>query len=327
MRIRSNADIVEWTRYDPTGLTIDVFSWQCPGCRDYKDAVRAGHFVCLWRLGEKEEYLNFNVYARKWVLAGEARQAQPWEAAALACKNEHSLMLQFILMAIRPTTLEYDTVRLPLYSFADVGLPWPTTAKIVPWHMRGNLYNSRSLRNWLTGEPEDIILDIEYALYFHAVQGHTTDCLEVLLNEGCRSPWLCAIAAALGKPDRLKMAARRKCPCDWRMLEIAALSGRLDTLEAVYEVGSDTYQPGFMFFSLRARWANVPRHKIAGLMESVVALGHAECLGALLGWFGYEASDVLVLLYFQRRSPATIAAASGHLNCLHLLQRFAPVLV
>jgi hypothetical protein len=74
----------------------------------------------------------------------------------------------------------------------------------------------------------------ELDLYRQAMRNPTSACLEALLEAGCRSVWICRLAAQEGKPAFLALAASWGCPCDAVALRIAARAGNLPLLKAVH---------------------------------------------------------------------------------------------
>eukprot|EP00884_Botryococcus_braunii_P000686 jgi/Botrbrau1/10618/Bobra.154_1s0008.1 len=144
------------------------------------------------------EFLPFK--SPKWQSAGEARRAQAWEAAALACSADRVNVLEWLFEGGWPPSASADAIDA--------------------WRLKGILCTLDYMGNSVLGMPKDVILGFEYDLYFHPVRNNTPACLEALLEAGCRSQWLCAIAAEEGEDARLMLAASRGCPCDWRMLKI-----------------------------------------------------------------------------------------------------------
>eukprot|EP00884_Botryococcus_braunii_P021156 jgi/Botrbrau1/7724/Bobra.0159s0156.1 len=63
-------------------------------CYDYKAAARAGHLRCLQRFSKAGSFLHPGSDA--WGTAGEARKAQVWEAAGLACGANHAHLLRWL---------------------------------------------------------------------------------------------------------------------------------------------------------------------------------------------------------------------------------------
>jgi hypothetical protein len=58
-------------------------------------------------------------------------------------------------------------------------------------------------------------------------------CLEAFLNAGCRTVRICHMAVVERKRLYLKLAIRRRCPCDQHSWCIAASSGDCSLLKAV----------------------------------------------------------------------------------------------
>jgi hypothetical protein len=67
-----------------------------------------------------------------------------------------------------------------------------------------------------------------------ALQTSNTACLEALLDAGCRSEWMCPMAALEGREAHLALAAGRGCCCDGRTLYVAAGTGNLSMLRAAH---------------------------------------------------------------------------------------------
>eukprot|EP00884_Botryococcus_braunii_P008646 jgi/Botrbrau1/17783/Bobra.0127s0036.1 len=273
-------------------------------CRDFKEAARAGHEHCLQRLGGLGEFLPLD--SPDWAAAGEARKAQAWEAAAVACSADRAPLLKWLFRARWP----------------------PSSGAIAPWHMPDSFSHWHCLRTADGTAFEHFILKHEYELYYNAVRSSTIACLEALLEAGCRSPWLCAIAAAEGQEGHLRLAARAGCPCDIRVLDIGASSGRLAVLKAVYEEGPDSLTSR-RFVGLNAAALteglyddpvarlSVKRAsmRLTSIAEGAALKGRVECLEALLTWFGDN--TWLPSLVFK-------AASSGHLDCLQGFERWGP---
>eukprot|EP00884_Botryococcus_braunii_P021783 jgi/Botrbrau1/8289/Bobra.0251s0018.2 len=150
---------------------------------------------------------------------------------------------------------------------------------------------------------------LEYQLYCCAVQQQTPSCLEALLDAGCCSEWICRIAAREGKADFLTLAAKRGCPCDWWVWEIAASTGNHAVLElrasdgATRSIANEAYHWDLGQFI----------GHLAGLAASH---GHWECLQIL------ERAGCTCWL-----DAAMNAAHSGHLECLRNIIQLHPDLL
>eukprot|EP00884_Botryococcus_braunii_P021786 jgi/Botrbrau1/8291/Bobra.0251s0019.1 len=146
---------------------------------------------------------------------------------------------------------------------------------------------------------------LEYQLYCCAVQQPTPSCLEALLDAGCRSEWICSIAAREGKADFLALAAKRGCPCDFWVWEFAASTGKLAVLELL---ASDSVMRSFAERARRCTWLYLPR----------VAASHGQ----------WECLQILQRAGCTRwRDAAGNAARSGHLECLRNLVQLHPYLL
>lgn len=167
---------------------------QC--CRDHKECATRGHVQCLEKLTREGRFLPFDSPDRK--AAGEARRLQAWEAAVAACEAGHDRVLKLILKGWRPT-IDND----------------------VPWHLCDFLptlteeERDFSRANRLPGLPASIP---EFRLCRAVVNAPSFACFRRLLSAGCRSPWLCILAAGTDKmkrfnaANRSRMHGQRSCP-------------------------------------------------------------------------------------------------------------------
>eukprot|EP00884_Botryococcus_braunii_P005788 jgi/Botrbrau1/1520/Bobra.0107s0008.1 len=149
---------------------------------------------------------------------------------------------------------------------------------------------------------------LELDLYRYAMRNATPACLEALLEAGCRSVWICRLAALEGNAAFLALAANWGCPCDLIALQFAACSGDLLLLMAAHSAA--LLQNGALFCSV-GKLSDAE----AGIRQAAYLAareGHAACLGAFVGWFGKSAVS---------NYHASISGARGHLNCLQTLQR------
>eukprot|EP00884_Botryococcus_braunii_P000405 jgi/Botrbrau1/10365/Bobra.146_2s0004.1 len=136
-------------------------------CLGHLEAAGAGHIHCLERLQQEGQFLGLGSPDRR--TAGEARSAQAWEAADAACRANHSSTLKWILAVWRPSrrtpaklwclrsTEDWDFTR-------DAGFYCPAHVELPSQH--------------------------EFLLYRSVIRSPTPACLEVLLDAGCRSPFL-----------------------------------------------------------------------------------------------------------------------------------------
>eukprot|EP00884_Botryococcus_braunii_P005765 jgi/Botrbrau1/1518/Bobra.0107s0006.1 len=139
----------------------------------------------------------------------------------------------------------------------------------------------------------------------------TPECLKALLEAGCRSVWICRLAALEGNAAFLALAAHRGCPCDLIALKFAAGSGDLSLLEAAH---SALLLPNGDLYPSKGELSEAESGCISHTARLAASKGHAACLEALLGWF-----MKLAVRFGPEVSYDT--AESGALNCLQTLQR------
>jgi hypothetical protein len=160
-------------------------------CRDHIVAAHEGHVVCLQRLCDEGKFMALDAPNRS--SAGEFPRAQVWEAAAAACKAG------------------YDNVLTWIFSSG-----WPSRVDELPWHLL-DLDDECEV-----DLPEHVVGDnyppapgrLESRLYHHALHNSSASCLNALLAVGCRSPWICPLAACHQKKYFLFLAAKNGCRCD-----------------------------------------------------------------------------------------------------------------
>lgn len=244
---------------------------------------------CLRRLQEAGRFLGLSDPERE--CAGEARKTEIWDAALAACKAGHAKVLSWLFSAGWPDLID----------------------AAVPWYL-SDLAKPRGKGNWedlyIPGMPykEGWFLP-EVKLYRYAMKHPDTACLEALLNAGCRSDWLCPIAALEGRERHLACAAARGAVCDARAMYPAAARGYLGVLQAAHQHA--TIKAGVPFGSSLTEWCG--RDKVRCCLEAAAQNGHADCLGSLLTWFPDD----------SLWEPASFAAArAGHIHCLAELRRY-----
>eukprot|EP00884_Botryococcus_braunii_P002185 jgi/Botrbrau1/11968/Bobra.0115s0004.1 len=262
-------------------------------CRDHVDAARSGHLHCLAQLYKEGAFLPLS--SPEWVSAGEAKKCQVFEAAIAGCSSGLAYVLSWLFSS-----------------------GWPDIEAIFPWDMRDLLEQHMDL---MTAFPE-LHVDsepfcLEYKLYCCAVQQATTSCLEALLDAGCRSEWICRIAAREGKADFLALAAKQGCPCDFWVWKFAASTGKLAVLELLASDHAKRSQAASNGAATRngdrswilervgcgeRRWA----------LESAVRSGHLQICQCLVHL------DPRLL---QHPYLFHAAARGGSLPCLDFLQR------
>eukprot|EP00884_Botryococcus_braunii_P002729 jgi/Botrbrau1/12457/Bobra.0169s0005.1 len=144
------------------------------------------------------------------------------------------------------------------------------------------------------------------------MQNATSACLEVLLDSGCRSPWICAIAADEGKAAFPALAARPGCPCPLWAMPAAACSGNPAVVRNLHQawMRCTAANPLQRCHFLDDAWVRTSVWKAADLR-------HASCLEALLHCFGSRQW----LLRGLVETAVTCAARGGHVECLDVILR------
>jgi hypothetical protein len=222
--------------------------------------------------------------------AGEARKAQAWEAAAAACSACHSHVLKWTFSSGWPSAV-------------DCELPWHSQDLVEAYD------DFQGIQVPLGYAP--IPGPFERELYYYALQHGNLPCLRVLLDAGCRSPWICAIAVWYENMVALNLAASRGCRCDSLASEVAAAMGRLDLLQIVHCIrvrGHGTWSgPQSSDLELKLFRQHIQRMYVLAAKDDCV-----ERLEALL--CSVPDSDAS---YAAARS----AVEKGHVRCLEALQR------
>eukprot|EP00884_Botryococcus_braunii_P011806 jgi/Botrbrau1/20626/Bobra.113_1s0051.1 len=129
----------------------------------------------------------------------------------------------------------------------------------------------------------------------------TSACLEVLLRAGCRSEWLCPLAAKEGRPAYLELAVKSGCPCDARSLLVAAERGDLEVLQTVC-----------LHVDLPENTMMMKKKAVQPSAETAAAAGYLSCLEALYNKY----KDSLNFCDLARA-----AASKGQLECLQFITR------
>eukprot|EP00884_Botryococcus_braunii_P013440 jgi/Botrbrau1/22097/Bobra.0206s0023.1 len=153
----------------------------------------------------------------------------------------------------------------------------------------------------------------ELDLYREAVRKPTSACLEVLLEAGCCSPWICRLAVQEGKPAFLALAALWGCPCDAIALGIAAIAGNLPLLKEAHHAA--LLPNGFLSRGIEGFSMNETFH-ITQVAQVVTEEGHAACLAALLEWFGAHAATRGI----SRKGGVDCLDALERAGCLSVLE-------
>jgi Ankyrin repeats (many copies) len=246
------------------------------------EAAKAGHLECLERMRQEGRLLSSDSQERK--SAGEARRAELWDASLVGCKAGQAHALKWL--------------------FRD---GWPASVDATSKHSLSGLAQPREGRSM----EELYILGMNYRdewflaevnLCRFALQTPDTACLEALLDAGCRSEWMCPMAALEGREAHLALAATRGYCCDARTLYVAAKAGNLTMLWAAH--GNATVAMSLL--------DKATRDIVSGCLSAAAEAGSVECLRALLDWFECDR-------YFWSAMVAAIRA--GHLDCLQELAR------
>jgi hypothetical protein len=178
---------------------------QC--CRNPLAAASAGHLQCLQCLQEQQRFLGLDSPERG--SAGELRKLQVWDAAVSACKAGQPGVLAWLFASGWPAVV-------------DAHAPWHLRNVVKPdlWDARKEPYLEVIL-GALEGRadpelsPEMEVCRVylpELRLCRYAMLNPDPACLQALLNSGCRSEWICLMAALEGRADFWDLAAEHGCP-------------------------------------------------------------------------------------------------------------------
>eukprot|EP00884_Botryococcus_braunii_P001482 jgi/Botrbrau1/11334/Bobra.0038s0093.1 len=259
---------------------------QC--CEKDVAAAEAGQLQFLQGLWEAGRFLPLD--SPDWASAGEGRKLEIWNAAFTACKADHAHLLSWLFASGWPSTLDARP----------------------PWHMGDMLETSDGVEeDWPVSDSSCPELELrneflpELNLYRQAVRNPTSACLEALLEAGCRSVWICRLAAQEGKPAFLTLAARWGCRCDAVTLGIAAKAGNLPLLKEVHRAA--LLPNGFLSQALSSDDA---------AYINQAAKGGVDCLHAL------ERAGFLNL-----DDSVQVAAERAQVECLEYLVNLEPSLL
>jgi hypothetical protein len=150
-----------------------------------------------------------------------------------------------------------------------------------------------------------------------AMQASSTACLEALLDAGCRSDWMCPMAALEGREPHLALAAERGCACDARTMYVAARACNLDMLRAAHRQATLQAGPHCGGNMRDCFKENV----VVRCIDAAAQGGSVECLGVLLDWFKSDWSENEFEIASSYAAEA--AAGAGHVSCLQELTRYA----
>jgi hypothetical protein len=246
------------------------------------EASRAGHLGCLERMEQEGRLLRSHSQKRK--SAGEVRRAELWDAALVAGEAGQAPVLKWLFRDGWPASVDATSA----YSLSGLANPLEL-CKLKELC----LVQMRYQDEWFLAEVN---------LCRFALRTPDTACLEALLDAGCRSDWMCPMAALEGREAHLHLAASRGCCCDARTLYFAAKAGNLSMLRAAWRHAADAMGP----------LDQGPRAMAIQCISVACEGGSVECLHALLDWF---VSD----RYFHYANIA--AVRGGQLDCLKELMR------
>jgi hypothetical protein len=263
-------------------LKTGFLGLQC--CHNHIEAAQAGHIPCLERLKEDGRLLTTDHYFRSSQnkeLSWEAQKFELWDAALVACKAGHAPVLTWLFgndMALWPSVVDAK----PAHSLSGLAQPleWSQEEKLhLPYIDRHDWYH------------------VEVNLCHFAVINPSTACLKALLKAGCRSLWICLLAAREGREEHFALAVQHRCSCDPATLYFAAKGGNVNVLQAAQRHA----KVALILFN----------HDC--VITAAAKGGRLECLRALLDSFGSEERCLL---------PAARAAVEGgHLDCVQELVR------
>lgn len=180
-------------------------------CKDSTDAAQRGCVGCLKRMWNSGDFLPLRDPNRG--SAGEARRLDAWTAGAAACKAGQMRVLSWIMPGCWPQNI-------------DAVVPWDLRDVLNEWSVERHILKLANdiipalsseeyealVRRMVPGETAPTLA--EWSLFKAAVRGPSLGCLVMLLDSGCRSPWLCTAAVYVNNVDALRLAMDQGCPCD-----------------------------------------------------------------------------------------------------------------
>lgn len=231
------------------------------------DAAKAGHLDCLKRLRQEGKFLDFYSQARQ--TATEAKRAQAWRAAIAACEAGNDDVLAWLFARGWPE--ESDDAK---WYIDDVMQPIETN------ELR-QLLSDFLLSRWGGMVRMPHWSPLEMKLFLRALRNPDTGCLLQLLISGCRSKWICPMAAREGCKSHLILAACIGCPCGIRTVLAASRQGSHSLLQtAIYYCNnteqmleSDPFQQTLIVYDC---------------LWSAMEAGLVDCLDTLMCWFGRQ---------------------------------------
>jgi hypothetical protein len=253
------------------------------------EAAKAGHLGCLERMQHEGRLLSSCSQERK--SAGEVRKAEFWDASLVACKAGQARVLTWLFRDGWPASVDATSE----YSLSGLAQHLDR-CKVQGLYIPGMDYRDE----WFLAEVN---------LCRFALQTPNTACLEALLDAGCRSEWMCPMAALEGREAHLALAAGRGCCCDARTLYVAAKACNLSMLLRVAKrhatiAKSLLYQCEYGITTV--------------CLQAAAEVGGIECLRALLDcskdWSESE-------LYWLLRAANAAAVRAGLVDWLPELTR------
>jgi hypothetical protein len=262
--------------------------YQC--CLDHVTAASAGHVRCLQSLQMQGRFLGLDSPERG--SAGEVRKLQVWEAAHCACKAGHAGVLSWLFAPGWPAEIN-----------AYVPRHLPDLVKPEHWDAQ----KVSCMEDIKGTPPQERVFVPELLLCRYAMQNPDPACLVALLNSGCRSKWICDMAALEGREDFWDLAAEHGCPFDLRSWVLAAREGQLPILRCLLRLGLSSAGPA------RNRPEVLEMLQISAM--AAAEAGHADCLEALLRWNTG---------FLDLESLSVAAMERGHIPCLQVLLGYVP---
>lgn len=236
--------------------------------------------------------------------AGEARKLQAWEAALAACEAGQPVALAWIL-------------RSGWGSLIDINIPWHVRDMVPQWEAK-LLEAARIVRRLLRHSACQVHKFLPGIALCHAVvTSPTAACLDVLLRAGCRSKWLCTLAAEEGREDCFWAAEKAGCPVTQDALTALAHQGNDRQLSLLCSCG-------YKIRPSRRKTNNSQAAEAYGLfpgaVRGAIEGGHVRSMEILLTAHQLSRSDVHWLCVYAIEDAAEL----GRLDCLKAAHRCVP---
>lgn len=282
---------------------------------DCLEAAKKGCLPCLKTMEESGDFLPLN--SPKRAFAGEVWKLQVWDAAVAACTAGQTAVLKWILREGWPQVF-------------DAVIPWDLRDSMDEWDADYYIREfANDLQMTLQGfwDVEGIVQHmvpgvtaptlVEWNLYKAAMREPSLNCLAVLLDSGCRSPWICTTPALEGNGKALSIAVAQGCPCDIWAIFVATSTNNQQILQEIYKRLKKALAP------LDSVWG--PRYYATIRLSTYCAAkrGYLACLKTLLQeslpsdeWTRYGVSHALFLFALEGGSFLEAAGFVGNLTNL-----------